>query len=207
MSRSSGFLPTNTAIAWAYCARETPRAIKLACVFASWVRALITSEGGVVPADPWFSTTRRYSVKAATVRCNKSMLASATRRSMTAVASAVCSERVALASVPALAWGGGPALFDRTPNGAPQIGRPAHRTLERTGRDRGAGTSADRHAAGSNGGGRRGAVSLGRRTRDPDGGEQGAARDLHFSERFLIIRVVLADGLIRHLNLRFEFVQ
>ncbi len=62
ISRSSGFLPTSTAMAWAYCARATPSAIRLDCAFSNWVRAAMTSEGGVVPASPWLPTTRRYSL-------------------------------------------------------------------------------------------------------------------------------------------------
>ena len=59
MSSSSGFLPTRTAIAWAYCARATPSAIRLACVFSNWVRAEMTSEGGVVPAPEGYLRAAR----------------------------------------------------------------------------------------------------------------------------------------------------
>ena len=55
---SSGLRPTSTAIACSYCARATPSAIRLACAFSSWVRAVMRSDGGIVPALSWLLTTR-----------------------------------------------------------------------------------------------------------------------------------------------------
>ena len=48
------FLPTSTAMAWAYCARATPQPIRLAWADSSATCAVITAEGGVavMPAVP-----------------------------------------------------------------------------------------------------------------------------------------------------------
>ncbi len=134
ISSSSGFLPTSTAIACAYWARATPSPIRLAWAVSSATRAVMTAEGGVavIPAvDPVprsraahpgrprpFSAAGRYRRRPAA-------------RSMTVVASKVCSESVALASVASSACAVAAFCSISAAHLAPQVGRPAGRALER----------------------------------------------------------------------------